>query len=172
MLESLSPEQFSEVTENTSRWLARSQVLLHQKMPSALDWRRLEVPCPFLKNGRCSVYARRPSGCRTFFALNDPDNCKMPAREHQLFTKLNPEEMASLSWPFIEAAKKVTMDHLGVFLARKLLQTKVRSGATKSIHPLKWIRKLKRQAGVEETGGLALISSRIVNSPYPQHNRY
>ena len=38
MLESLSPEQFSEVTENTLRWLARAQLLLHQKMPCPALW--------------------------------------------------------------------------------------------------------------------------------------
>jgi Fe-S-cluster containining protein len=145
MLEALTPEQIDQVTKSTAQWLQRALPLLPQDQPSALVWRGLEAPCPFLKDGRCRIYARRPFSCRTFFALNDPDNCKMPARARQLFTKFGDVQIYKLSRPFILAADEVNLDHLGAFLARKLLQVEVRSGS-KKIMPAEAIAEMKRQA--------------------------
>jgi Fe-S-cluster containining protein len=145
MLEALTPEQIDEVTKSTAQWLQRALPLLPQDQPSALVWRCLEAPCPFLKDGRCMVYARRPFSCRTFFALNDPDNCKMPARARQLFTKFGDVQIYKLSRPFILAADEVNLDHLGAFLARKLLQVEVQSGS-KKILPAEAIAEMKSQA--------------------------
>ena len=41
-------------------------------------------------------------------------------------------QIYKLSRPFILAADEVNLDHLGAFLARKLLQVEVRSGSKKS----------------------------------------
>jgi Fe-S-cluster containining protein len=164
MLEALTPAQISEVAETTSRWLDLAKPMLHQEKPNALAWRRLDVPCPFLKNGRCMVYARRPSGCRTFFALNDPDNCKMPARAHQLFTEFAPLQTCAISMPFILAVKEVTMDHLGAFLARKLLRVEVQSGAKKTIHPAEWIAVMNRQAAEAEEAELNWQTQAVFSS--------
>lgn len=38
---------------------------------SVLVERYLRVPCPFLKEGQCSVYPVRPAACRTHFNLSD-----------------------------------------------------------------------------------------------------
>ena len=36
-------------------------------------WRMKEAPCPFLENGRCSVYEARPEQCRDYPYLHKPD---------------------------------------------------------------------------------------------------
>ena len=152
MLEALTPAQISEVAETTSRWLDLAKPMLHQEKPNALAWRRLDVPCPFLKNGRCMVYARRPSGCRTFFALNDPDNCKMPARAHQLFTEFAPLQTCAISMPFILAVKEVTMDHLGSFSRSKASPGRSAERRQKN-HPSRGVDRGDEQAGGGGRGG-------------------
>lgn len=39
------------------------------------QWFGERRPCPFLKNGQCSVYAVRPVGCLSTFSTNDPKFC-------------------------------------------------------------------------------------------------
>lgn len=40
---------------------------------SEQDERWFGVPCPFLKDGACSIYAHRPLACRTHFAMEQDD---------------------------------------------------------------------------------------------------
>lgn len=42
-------------------------------------WRR-QIPCPFLIDENCSVYANRPAECRYYYALRDPAACAEPDR--------------------------------------------------------------------------------------------
>lgn len=45
-----------------------------------------QPPCAFLsKNSTCSVYDSRPFVCRTFFALDHPEYCKTPEKEHLIY---------------------------------------------------------------------------------------
>jgi Fe-S-cluster containining protein len=38
----------------------------------------MNVPCPFLRNGRCSIYEARPSACRTHFNVSKfPEVCNL-----------------------------------------------------------------------------------------------
>jgi Fe-S-cluster containining protein len=39
-------------------------------------WLISGIACPLLVNDRCSVYAARPFGCRTLYAISDPEYCK------------------------------------------------------------------------------------------------
>ena len=40
------------------------------------------TPCPFLKNGECSIYDSRPFNCRVFASMDDPSNCIDPSNQH------------------------------------------------------------------------------------------
>jgi uncharacterized protein len=39
------------------------------------EWRQRGEPCPFLREGRCRVYTRRPIACRAFYALTPARQC-------------------------------------------------------------------------------------------------
>jgi len=121
LLEGVPAELREQVKENTKRWAEKAQPLLSQNMPNAFAWRWLDNPCPFLIGTTCSVYERRPVGCRVFFAKENPENCKMPAREHQKVASFTPETMAAACAPYFLDQGRVEMDHLGCFLAETLL---------------------------------------------------
>ena len=46
-----------------------------------LDYFREGVPCPFLEDSMCSIYANRPIACREYLAVSDPANCSNPTAE-------------------------------------------------------------------------------------------
>ncbi|MDH5324337.1 MAG: YkgJ family cysteine cluster protein [Gammaproteobacteria bacterium] len=47
----------------------------------ALDYFRLQIPCPFLEQECCSIYAERPLACREYLVVNPPERCANPTRE-------------------------------------------------------------------------------------------
>ncbi|MEZ5354069.1 MAG: YkgJ family cysteine cluster protein [Bryobacteraceae bacterium] len=44
----------------------------------ALRYFHTGVPCPFLEEGSCSIYAERPMVCREFLVTSDPAHCTHP----------------------------------------------------------------------------------------------
>ena len=48
-----------------------------QKM--AIDYFRLGVPCPFLRDESCSIHLRRPLSCREYLVTSPPERCTDPA---------------------------------------------------------------------------------------------
>lgn len=129
MIQSLDPKLRDRVEKNTGRWIQVASPLLGVVQPNALVYRSLANPCPFLIDNLCSVYESRPFGCREFCALGNPGDCKMPNREYQKFATLRPNQMAWVMLPFIQDQDRVVIDHLGVFLAEKLLGIKLKSAS-------------------------------------------
>lgn len=135
VLAALTDDQRERVKERLPLWLERVRELLKQDMPSATDWRNVNAPCPLLERGLCIVYERRPYSCRAFFALGNPDDCRMPARVHQKFADFphpGPLDVASMAY-FNASQDGIRLDNLGVFLAEKLLGEKVESGSTQQV---------------------------------------
>lgn len=44
----------------------------------ANKYMRAMIPCPFLSNNECMIYATRPVVCRAYFSLSDPVLCSKP----------------------------------------------------------------------------------------------
>jgi Fe-S-cluster containining protein len=128
IIESLTLEQIAEVKVRLHEWLEKTAPLMKQNMPDAIAYRQLHAPCVFLKAGLCSVYARRPMGCRVWFALKNPDHCELPFREHQQYANFSPEIFYHIGHlVFVDGLH--VMDHLGILLAEKLLGLKISSGS-------------------------------------------
>jgi len=51
-------------------------------------WRARGIPCPLLKDGRCSAYVARPVACRAFFAITPPEWCSPGDERHD--ERVNP----------------------------------------------------------------------------------
>ena len=47
----------------------------HEFMQKAEAYGQLNIPCPFLDNGSCSIYPVRPFVCASVVALSPPENC-------------------------------------------------------------------------------------------------
>lgn len=73
--------RFQEAIEKT----ARADLLARMSNPQDADPRttreinleywKLRIPCPFLENESCSIYADRPIACREFLVVSDPSHC-------------------------------------------------------------------------------------------------
>lgn len=123
MLESLNAHQLNEVAWRTQDWLAKARPFLGVNMPKAFPYRLANNPCPLLnKDGRCMAYEQRPFGCRMFLALGKPEDCAMPAREHQKFADFpHPNGLTPYHGAYIDANCPIELDHIGAHLVRKLL---------------------------------------------------
>lgn len=74
--------------ESLSRWYAQVKPLLAERPQTEEEWedfaqayRRLEAPCPFLREARCSIYPVRPVACRMLYVQGDASPCADPEGE-------------------------------------------------------------------------------------------
>jgi len=115
-------------------WLEAARALLPLQMEDGIGikWREANIPCPLLVMGRCSVYERRPAGCRAFYAMREPEKCAMPDRIHQKFAYLDRNPMICRSlMKYFSSFQRFRTDHLGVHLALLLLdEPDLESGAS------------------------------------------
>lgn len=131
IVESFTPAQTVELIPKLNEWLARTKPLMNQYFPDAMAYRRLNAPCVLLKDTLCSIYERRPFGCRVWFALKNPSDCDLPQREHQKFANFMPGIAIATGIP-VALNGKVMFDHLGALLAEKLLGLKFVTGSRRT----------------------------------------
>lgn len=119
----LSEEQREQVKQRLPDWLAKVQPLLATEMPGALPYRRLQAPCPLLnlETNECMAYDRRPFGCRSFFARENPEHCALEHRERQQYGEF-PGSYNVLAEYFF-SHQTLEMDHIGALLIEALTGT-------------------------------------------------
>lgn len=125
ILSTMTEPEKDRLSERVRAWVDKVRGLLGQRLPNAIPYRRLNAPCPMLVDGRCSVYALRPFGCRIFFAKEKAENCAMPARKHQQFVFFSPDVFADAVGAMLVRNQGVVSDHIGVLLAERLLGLKL-----------------------------------------------
>jgi Fe-S-cluster containining protein len=133
ILEYLTPEQTAEVKMKLPEWLAKTRPVMNQHQPDAMDYRRLNAPCVLLKNGLCSIYPRRPLGCRTWYALKNPSDCDLPQRQHQKYAEFMPG--LAVACGLLAVNGVAMLDHLGVLLAENLLGLSIPSASRETCKP-------------------------------------
>lgn len=131
ILEAMTPEQKAEVSAKVAAWMDKVTPILPQNMPDAVQYRQLDAPCPLLKNKLCSVYERRPFGCRTWLAIGNAKDCNLPTRSHQKFA-IMPREMFHFLGKPATVGGFLVLDHLGVLLAERLLGVKIQSASLRA----------------------------------------
>jgi hypothetical protein len=69
-------------------------------MDTNLKYYELAIPCPFLFNGACGIYAQRPSRCREYSVLSPSENCRNPfdSKTKRLPLTIKLCEVLSLAW--------------------------------------------------------------------------
>lgn len=58
--------------------------VMEKFLQEAKDYGQLDVPCPFLDNGICSIYPVRPLVCANHVVATPPDQCKPSSTEEPL----------------------------------------------------------------------------------------
>jgi len=126
ILDMLTTEQRNDLAHKVVLWRARflASGLQTQDECPVVPYRALNVWCPLLNvDGSCSVYSRRPCGCRLHYAKESPEGCeKDDLRQHQIFVYF--EGLGhKVNVRFIDKMRdgdRVVYDHLGLLLYEAL----------------------------------------------------
>lgn len=140
MLEGLTDDQRKRVEDRTKEWVTKAEAffatskLRPDGLHDAFEYRDAKIECPFLENHLCMVYERRPMGCRTFFAIGNPDHCKMPERRTQLIAEFDFSQNGwmNLMHQWTDSGDldlKLTNDHMGIILHNRLFNTTKQTNA-------------------------------------------
>lgn len=128
LLSIVPPDQLPELKKKTEQWLKRFQEtrFVYQKVPRSVDYRPAFLWCPLLaKDGTCSVYDRRPPGCRMFYALAHRKGCEDDELyKNQPFIKPTPTAYLGMDRHLMSLEIEDgpdTYDHIGILLAEELL---------------------------------------------------
>ena len=129
-LHALTPEEVEFVKAGTREWVdkvkdSKFMNIADEREFTASEFMRLNARCPFLRDGKCMVYAVRPFNCRTHFAIKPAELCASPDTQVQQFIVRLPDdwkgmnfmlEVLQISGGFVE------FDMIGFHLSRFLLK--------------------------------------------------
>ncbi len=129
LITAIPPQELDGVNARTQEWVFKflGSGLANVDSPHVIHWLSARLMCPLLKDGLCLVYEQRPLGCRGHNAIGDPKLC------HSLGTRLrqkyviSPELNNGVALMLMKACP--TSDHLGAFLANKLLAIPLKTAA-------------------------------------------
>jgi Fe-S-cluster containining protein len=159
MLGCLTPEEIEALKPKVKIAIDTLEAsgLLEEIEPKVWGWRPLNMWCPLLKDGLCSVYQNRPLACRAHIAIGPSHHCEdNELRRQQKFLNtpdLNRHVSQRIMFGSLEEDGEACSDHLIVLLAEILLGRNVKSSARvkvvkqgEEITVYKWTVE-----GVEET---------------------
>lgn len=134
------PERRAAVVQRVRDWLEqfRSSELLREESPDVIPYRRMRLACPLLEDGRCSVYAERPIGCRTHLALGPLERCEDTAKRRDQEWVANNDFMTTAIMKMagglqVDGKAELLMEHLGLHLAEALTGERVESEARRML---------------------------------------
>jgi Fe-S-cluster containining protein len=121
LLEKLPPIELERIKREVSQWVRKfwAAGMKQELEPNVFKYRALNLYCPLLKEGMCSVYTRRPSCCRMHIAIGDVQNCiDDELRKEQtfaVFPELRDNLFKRLLYD-LQDGESEYYDHLGVLL--------------------------------------------------------
>lgn len=140
MLAGLSEAERAEVAEAARQWLDKANAagVLQMSESDAHKYREAKLWCPFLKDGRCRVYADRPIACRGHITDQSRRGCEDDERRRKQTFIYMPDLVEAATMQVLAVSSEaggsmVEFDHLGIHLARALLGSKQRSGIAQDV---------------------------------------
>jgi len=114
--DSLPPSEKIAIIPRLAEWVERVNPVIKIKEPHVLQYRSKNAWCPFLKDGKCTVYSARPGACRTHIAVGPKAHCENDnLRPHQTFASI-PGVDLMLAQHRLGRDGFIEIDHLGVHL--------------------------------------------------------
>jgi Fe-S-cluster containining protein len=100
--------------------LKASGLLGKPEMPDVFSYLDLDIPCPFLMDRECLIYADRPMGCRSHMTKDSPDGCKTrEGRKEQIYLA-SPESMNFSFKVLLQTQDYLLMDFFPLLLADEM----------------------------------------------------
>lgn len=137
MLENLTPVELDHVRAATRAAIDKIKAsgLFEKNMPPVMEWLAQRVPCPFLKDGACMVYDRRPVGCRSHIAVGDPTLCYHD-RLNQKYPQAKEYSIAcgqAIIQAHLKLGNIIINDNLLALLSNELFGEAMETGSTEHI---------------------------------------
>jgi Fe-S-cluster containining protein len=132
LVREMPPEQRARVEQRLRDVVTvfAASPLIRAKEPDAIAYRRLRIPCPLLSSdGRCSIYADRPAGCRMHLARKpaEPFCAQDAERRRQEFVVT--EHLIAPSIATVIHKDEARYDHFILLLHRALFGRAPKSAA-------------------------------------------
>ena len=80
----------STILNQLENYTTRSAVVCSYPQELCSAYHRLEIACPFLKQGSCSIHAIRPIVCAAYFSLTDAEYCRPDSATPPLILEITP----------------------------------------------------------------------------------
>lgn len=81
------------VLDNLEEFTTKAAVVKHYSQELCTDYHKLDIQCPFLFNGQCSIYVVRPVVCATYFSLSPVNRCQADSDFQPLILQITPSEI-------------------------------------------------------------------------------
>lgn len=136
ILEGYPEEKLPELKRRTEEWFENFKPFQHAEVRDGIingfAYLEKDIKCPFLEGNLCSVYERRPVGCRVYMAQGNPENCKMPNRFNQLIADY---DFSHPRWTRLFHSMAIStgefyMDHMGIHLYNLLFNTNIETSVS------------------------------------------
>lgn len=96
---------------------------------NAFEYRKLRLWCPLLKDGRCLVYADRPTGCRAHIAKDTSKGCEDDElRKTQKFLHVSAMMRTNIVQEIL-LKEDTELEHLGLWLLELLMGERFESAS-------------------------------------------
>lgn len=119
---SLPEEDQARVRDELRSWLERFEQagFLGKEHVQLYEYRKAKLPCPFLKDQECSIYASRPLCCRGHMALGPREKCeKDDLRPDQLYVMV--DGVMHECYAAMLEHEDLVLDYIGIWLAELIL---------------------------------------------------
>lgn len=137
-LHGLGGEILKRIKERTREWVKQftESGMATYEEPPVVEYRKHNIWCPFLEEGTCLVYDRRPAACRLHMAVGPLEKCvNDEARQTQIFAS-DPKQIVHIQLDMATICHPAQADHLGVWLAELLLSQTVSTEARFDVAPM------------------------------------
>ncbi|MDO8578525.1 MAG: YkgJ family cysteine cluster protein [Dehalococcoidales bacterium] len=81
------------VLKNLEGYTTRSAAIKHYSQELCTDYHKLDIPCPFLDQGQCSIHEVRPVVCASYFSLSPVEQCRPDSESTPAILSITPSEI-------------------------------------------------------------------------------
>jgi Fe-S-cluster containining protein len=86
-----SPKAMS-VLSNLEEYTTATSVVKHYPQELCIVYHALDIPCPFLERGQCSIHAVRPVVCAAYFSVSPTEHCRPDSTIQPLILEVPPSQ--------------------------------------------------------------------------------
>ena len=84
--------QATLVLNSLEEYTSSASAVKHYPQELCAAYHALDIPCPFLDRGQCSIHAVRPVVCAAYFSVSPPEYCRSDSQTPATILEVKPSE--------------------------------------------------------------------------------